>query len=74
MDRQENRVGFPAPLAKLRLTHANSCRDLPWYSDEIRTVTPQAAELFEKYSQIEPDKVKKHIKEFVSLRDIYASY
>ncbi|KAF2452123.1 hypothetical protein P171DRAFT_426510 [Karstenula rhodostoma CBS 690.94] len=39
---------------------------LPWYSPEIEEITPQAQELFEKYSNVEPEKVKAHIKE---LRD-----
>lgn len=40
-------------------------RKLPWYSAEIEEITPQAQELFEKYSHVESDHVKAHIKELV---------
>jgi hypothetical protein len=38
---------------------------LPWYSPEIEEITPQAQELFEKYSNVEPERVKAHVKELV---------
>ena len=45
--------------------HLYRSRKLPWYSAEIEEITPQAQELFEKYSDVEPGKVKAHIKELV---------
>ncbi|KAF1967866.1 hypothetical protein BU23DRAFT_583613 [Bimuria novae-zelandiae CBS 107.79] len=39
---------------------------LPWYSAEIEEIPPAAQELFEKYSNVEANKVKAHIKQ---LRD-----
>ena len=38
---------------------------LPWYSAEIEEITPQAQELFEKYSNVDSENVKAHIKELV---------
>ena len=49
------------------LTCIFAVRKLPWYSAEIDKITPQAQELFVKYSHVEPDNVKKHIKEFVRI-------
>ena len=39
---------------------ANS-RDVLWYTPELETISPQARELFEKYSHIAPENVTAHI-------------
>ena len=64
MGKHAGRVSWIEPVHAASID-IHCFRKLPWYSAEITEITPQAQELFEKYSNVEPGNIKAHVKELV---------